>query len=305
MQKGNSEIETKSQPESWVKFIAAMSILAIFEFIFLGIPGHRGMIFGFYLLNLIFAPFIILWVGTLFSPANKKITCYTIAVVLSIIVMPQFIKGPLSFDPGHNFFNLLLMGIFYIGIIWINARRICNSFTWSASRSESQHKPSVFSIGDGIAIVILLFLMGLSAPKVMSTRRSAWMSQAGGTLRSTGSSQLGYQQSNIDRNFGSFQDLQHTLYIAEGYNLGNMIENYSMTWSVYNSPSIDSESSGIQGIHTFTIVAYPRDTYPGYLQTFGIMQDQVVRMYNPDSVLGPNEYNGLYDPRVPTWDPIL
>jgi hypothetical protein len=84
-----------------------------------------------------------------------------------------------------------------------------------------------------------------------------------------------------------------------------MIENYSMTWTVFNLPSMDGESSGIQGIHTFTIVAYPRDTYPGYLATFGVTDDQVVRMYNPDSVLGLNEYIGLDDPRVNTWDPIL
>jgi hypothetical protein len=43
-------------------------------------------------------------------------------------------------------------------------------------------------------------------------------------------------------------------YIAEGCTLGNMIENYSMTWKVYNMSVVEED---IQ-IHNFTIIAYPQ-----------------------------------------------
>ena len=48
---------------------------------------------------------------------------------------------------------------------------------------------------------------------------------------------------------------------------------------------------------TFTVVAYPRDTRPGFLSTFGITEDQVVREYDPE--------RGYSHEDVHTWDPIL
>ena len=264
--------------------------------------------------NLILAPYAFLWFGTLYSPANKKITCFTIATLLAVVAVYLFIKPSLAFDPGKHIFNFLWIGIFYAGYIGILARGIYRRLPGVQSRSEVKSSPSVVTLGGGIAIALLLFLMFVSVLNPMSSRRSAWVSRAKGTLRSIGSSQLAYQGTNNEEIYGSFQALKVTLYIAEGYNLGNMIENYSLTWSVSNSLTMSYKSSRPHGYHTFTIVAYPRDTHPGYLMTFGIMQDQVVRVYNPDGIAslhqagsthGPNEYNGLHDPRVITWDPIL
>ncbi|MCX6645057.1 MAG: hypothetical protein NTY09_01660 [bacterium] len=132
------------------------------------------------------------------------------------------------------------------------------------------------------------------------------MSRAKGTLRSSGGSQLAYQGMNNAKNYGSFQAMKDTLYIAEGYNLGNMIENYSMTWSVHNPQRMSDEAEIGLGPHSFTIVAYPRDTRPYYLMTFGITEDQIVRVYKPENTAeGLNEFNGPDDPRVQTWDPAM
>ncbi len=315
VQNGNSEIETRSPPESWKKFITAIIIIAIFEILFFSIPKLFSPSTGFVLITIIYAvifvpnlflgPLAFLWFGTFYSPADKKLTCYTIATILSVIVIYIIIKPSLAHDPENQILTYLRIGIFYAGIIWILAIGTYRRLTWAQKRSEKQVEPAVVTLGEGCMIVVFVLLILFTLSFFMHARRPAWMSRAKGTLRSTGSSQLAYQGTNNDKNFGSFQGLQDSLYIAEGYNLGNMIENYSMTWTVYNTPSMDGESSGIQGIHTFTIVAYPRDTYPGYLLTFGITEDQVVRVYNPDSVKELNEYNGLYDPRVWTWDPIL
>jgi competence protein ComGC len=176
--------------------------------------------------------------------------------------------------------------------------------------SEIETKSSPKSWGKFILVIVVIVLVVLvlwfmSIPNLLSSRRSAWMSRAKGTLRSTGSTQLAYQGTNNAKNFGSFQALKDTLYVAEGYSLGNMIENYSMTWAVYKYPDFYDEDSPSESIHTFTIVAYPRDLRPRYLLTFGITEDQIVRMYNPEnSANGLNEFNGLDDPRVQTWDPV-
>ncbi|MCK4719514.1 prepilin-type N-terminal cleavage/methylation domain-containing protein [bacterium] len=158
-----------------------------------------------------------------------------------------------------------------------------------------------------VVAAIIAIIAAIAIPSLMNARRAAWMSRAKGTLRSTGSSQLAYQGTNNEKWYGSFSALKKTLYIADGYELGNMIENYSMWWSI----SMPEESiyggrlGGGIGQNQFTIVAYPRDTRPGYLMTFGITEDQVVRVFNPESVQRTNTWNGFDDPNVNSWDPIL
>jgi type IV pilus assembly protein PilA len=156
-----------------------------------------------------------------------------------------------------------------------------------------------------VVAAIIAIIAAIAIPALLNARRAAWMSRAKGTLRSTGSTQLAYQGTNNNKYYGSFRALKDTLYIAEGYNLGNMIENYSMAWTASN-PSTGTSAlgsgSGI-GNNNFTIVAYPRDSRPGYLLTFGITEDQVVRVYNPDNPS--NTFASMEDPHVMTWDPIL
>ena len=157
-----------------------------------------------------------------------------------------------------------------------------------------------------VVAAIIAIIAAIAIPSLLNARRAAWMSRAKGTLRSTGSSQLAYQGTNNNKFYGSFPALKDNLYIAEGYSLGNMIENYSMTWTASN-PSTGTSYLGVGiGNNQFTIVAYPRDSRAGYLLTFGVCDDQVVRVYNPDnSGPGRNEFVTMEDPHVMTWDPIL
>jgi len=145
----------------------------------------------------------------------------------------------------------------------------------------------------GIFAVVFAYQTGFNP----YTFGGAWQSRAKGTLRSIGSSQLAYRGTNDAKNYGSFKALQDELYIAEGYSLENMIKNYTMTWDVYNDSTVMDEYSELLGVHTFTVIAFPRDRRPGYLLTFAVTEDQVVRVYNPE---------GGNDPgNVKSWDPIL
>ena len=156
-----------------------------------------------------------------------------------------------------------------------------------------------------VVAAIIAIIAAIAIPALLNARRAAWQSRAKGTLRSIGSSQLAYQGTNNKKFYGSFKALKDDLYIATGYSLGNMIENYSMSWKSASSVANAEGQGGGIGQNTFTIVAYPRDTRPGYLLTFGVSDDQVVRVYNPGSLDSPNDYNGIEDPKVQTWDPIL
>ena len=152
-----------------------------------------------------------------------------------------------------------------------------------------------------VVAAIIAIIAAIAIPQLLNARRAAWESRAKSTLRSTGSSQLAYQGTNNDKLYGTFGALVTSLYIAEGYSLGNMIENYSMSWEVTTVD--DPRSAGLgQGVgigsNKFTIIAFPRDTREGYLNTFGITEDQVVRVFDPTKP-------GASLDSLTTWDPIL
>lgn len=145
-----------------------------------------------------------------------------------------------------------------------------------------------------VSIILIVFLGYLTVPNKLGQRRPAYASRAKSTLRSTGSSQEAYREVSNRNSYGTFQDLVNSLYIAEGYSLGNMIENYTMTWEIGSSSVV--KTSGPLTMDRFTIIAFPLDTAPRNLHTFAITEDQTVRVYVPED----NDFNS-----VKTWDPIL
>jgi hypothetical protein len=121
-------------------------------------------------------------------------------------------------------------------------------------------------------------------------------------LRELGSSQLAYQGTNNMKYYGSFQALQDTGYIESGFGLDNYVESYELTWHMTKCmPPFGSMGMGLCD-GTFTIVAYPSITPPPALRTFGISEDQVLRVFNPDNG---NPFISRDDPHVQSWDPIL
>ena len=146
-----------------------------------------------------------------------------------------------------------------------------------------------------VVAAIIAIIAAIAIPQLLNARRAAWQSRAKGTLRSIGSSQLAYQGTNNKKYYGTFGALKKDMYIAEGYTLSNMIENYSMSWTCTN-PS-GTGQAGI-GNNKFTVIAFPRDTRPGFLNTFAVTEDQTVRVYNPTNTT--NTWGS-----VTSWDPIL
>jgi len=151
-----------------------------------------------------------------------------------------------------------------------------------------------------VVAAIIAIIAAIAIPALLNARRAAWQSRAKGTLRSIGSSQLAYQGTNNNKHYGTFDALKKDLYIAEGYTLGNMIENYSMSWEASNPYQGTSGGVGGGGIanNKFTVIAYPRDTRPNFLNTFAVTDDQVVRVFNPGNTS--NHWDA-----VTSWDPIL
>jgi hypothetical protein len=143
---------------------------------------------------------------------------------------------------------------------------------------------------------IVLFLM-ISLPGHLNQKRSIWTQGAKRTLRAYGEAQLSYRETNLENGYGSWNALDRTGYIEDSYTQGNMIENYSLFTSVPN-PRSNSWSL------TFTAVAFPRKTTPpGYILTFAIREDQILRAYNPD-IPDVNFWGKDDDFGAITWEPI-
>ncbi len=140
-------------------------------------------------------------------------------------------------------------------------------------------------------LVLVLVYYAAQIPGWLEARRAAWQSGAKSTLRTIASNQMTYANTHKTGNYGTIEALKDEKYLWPGAGLGNMARMYSMTWEVTNLSTVMEE------IHTFTIIAYPRDTRPGKLYTFGITEDRKIRVYDPEE---DHDFEN-----VKTWDPIL
>jgi prepilin-type N-terminal cleavage/methylation domain-containing protein len=151
---------------------------------------------------------------------------------------------------------------------------------------------------------IIAIIAAIAIPQLLNAKRSAWESRAKSTLRAYGETELAYQNTNNDRHWGSWTALIETDYLAKGYNRGNIIENYSIWTSVYNPSDLEGGSMYGTGDNTFTVVALPRTTRPaGFLATFAIREDQVLRVYR-DTTMGAVPWGQGGDFGAKTWEPI-
>jgi len=148
-----------------------------------------------------------------------------------------------------------------------------------------------------LSIYFMFILIAISMPPLLNARRAKWESRAKGTLRAIASTEQEYQSKNDKRLFGSFEELQDQQMIAAGYTKGDIINEYSIAWMVNNISTVVSEKfpSGVSS--SYSVIAWPRDTRPGFLSTFAVADDQIVRVYNPDNGNSAND--------IATWDPIL
>jgi hypothetical protein len=124
-------------------------------------------------------------------------------------------------------------------------------------------------------------------------------------LRELGSAQMSYQGTNYMKYYGSFQALKINGYFGSGNGLDTLIEGYNLGWYVNNyiyPPNFNPVWGDGLEKNKFTIVAYPRIIQPPELRTFGISQDQVLRVYNPENG---NPFISRDDTHIQSWDPVL
>jgi len=169
------------------------------------------------------------------------------------------------------------------------------------SSEETLGQPrGAFTIIAILAVVIVLALISaITVPKILNARRDIREKETISQLQSIGSSQTAYRSTNNNKLYGTFSTLKKQGYVPGEATPGDMIEQYSLSWFVSDMPATtDSTDAGGRSYPgRFTVIAFPLDGGFDNLSTFGISEDMVVRVYNPDN------NNDVDDVR--TWDPIL
>jgi len=213
---------------------------------------------------------------------------FVVGLLLGLI--PYEMSEDLRFNVG---FFLALVSAFGI-TLYIESLAI-------GSMSKSKNYFNAVLIANLISYALIFAVLLINGPAHRwypggCGRYQAWDMRAKSTLRSIGSAQISYRNSNYKHVYGSLEDLQYVGEVADGYSLANMIENYSLSWEVSNIPISTIDDAPTDFDSTFTIIAYPRDLRPGFLATFAITEDQILREYDPRD----NELDA-----VRSWDPIL
>ena len=268
----------------WISFVANL-LSSIFGLIVLALP-------------FLLVPIGIVCAVYCYSNRKRIPVWVTSVIIITLLATPLFIL--------LGFLNTGSMDMFYFIQAFLFPVSVLSAFGLSVLvEGDTVRKflgrddiwKAVF-VGNVLTYILLICITANSyVPAGSRGVRYAWISRAKGTLRSIGSSELAYQATNEKKQYGSFDALKESLYIASGYTRGNMIENFSLSWYVTNISTVSSEQNPYGMISTFTIVAWPRDTRPGYLNTFCVTEDQTVRVYNP------KQGNRLEN--VHTWDPIF
>ena len=124
-------------------------------------------------------------------------------------------------------------------------------------------KSSIFYF---VLAALVLWISGTTNAQDEREESLISQSHAKGTLLSLGSSDLAYQMTNDDRLFGTFEDMQEDLYIAEGYGYSTMIENYELR------TFMEPDKTG------FTFIAFPTAEMDPALKIYAI--DETQRLYS-------------------------
>ncbi|HDS29656.1 MAG TPA: prepilin-type N-terminal cleavage/methylation domain-containing protein [Firmicutes bacterium] len=138
-------------------------------------------------------------------------------------------------------------------------------------------------------ISIISILLAILIPQLLVQRSRIVEVQAQRRLRNIGSVMADYTLSHNQGTYADFQELQDANLISRDLSLSSLITDYSLAF--FKS---DIRSGDLR----YTIIAYPiPERSLGRLSTFGITEDNVIRVYRPGPGVIPE------DPH--TWDPIL
>jgi len=151
---------------------------------------------------------------------------------------------------------------------------------------------------------IIAIIAAIAIPQLLNARRSAWENRCKLTLRALGSTQLAYQDQNLDKNYGTWVALQDVAnnYIQQGYSRANIIDNYSIALFQVTTSLMSGGYSAADS--SFTIVALPR-SQRNRLRTFALGDDQTPRVWvGSTDLIAEINANTVSLQTITEWEPL-
>ena len=150
-----------------------------------------------------------------------------------------------------------------------------------------------------LSIILAFLCVACGGDPIDYDRKAVSESLAKFALRAYGETQYAYAMNSSRKHYGTWDDLRERHYISEGATEKNIIKDYTF-WTSVDNPY--SSSQTIPRGNSFTAVAFPRFTRPaGFLATFAIREDKMVRIYLP--LIGVNAWGENDDYGARTWKP--
>jgi hypothetical protein len=247
-------------------------------------------------------PFAGLLLLTLVGLKNRKRTLIIVGVALSILSLCFPISAFCILPAWFRAYPILLIPSFAASVCsniatWILIWGLHRAYSVEPGEGAS-FNPLPVKWAFGFAMLFVLMIPFVFIPDFwgFGAARSAEQSRAKSALRSLATAMGEYRASNVNSEYGTFEDLKRAGQFSGEATLDNLTRTYKFTLNVDNAVLYQPSGETGQRLGTYTIIAYPRETAPDFLATFGVCDDGVVRMFNPPS----NEFNS-----VRSWDPIL
>jgi len=149
-------------------------------------------------------------------------------------------------------------------------------------------------LGIGGLIILAAVVAVIITPPIARHNRDHYERVAMATLIELAKLQEEYRGINEDGHYGTMRDLCDEGLLDPPVGVGNILDHFYLDWT--RDRKMRSQGGPIYGSNTFTIVAYPLDTRRGYMSTYGIREDGLIRRYVPN--------RGGAEDDVSTWTRI-
>jgi len=127
--------------------------------------------------------------------------------------------------------------------------------------------------------VIAAVMSAILVPKLLERRLLSERDAAIRSLEAIADLESKYRRTNQYGHYGDRTAVSDNSFLTSNRLSFPAFENYSMSWYVTRKRLDDTGS--VIGNNTYTVFAYPIDTWTGFLTTFGVREDGIVRMYYP------------------------
>ena len=215
--------------------------------------------------------------------SSWRIVAKIICGILALVSVPLAFMSVVVFDNPLLFFTYAWLCVLCVRYV-LNFQDEIRYWIWA------------------ILACLLLSLISylIKAPTIIHVRNASHENVCKLTLKALGCSLKAFRDDQVDKNFGTWEELVEEEYIIEGYTTENIIDKYTIVVFDVKKSTLDEEGNSIND-STFTMVAVPRNQ-KNRLRTFALSDDQTPRVWVGNADEWSTEDVQLHN--IDMWEPL-